>query len=270
MLPGQLPPEVSELFSDEVTELFADGLPATMDEATEMLSEAGLLDEVSQVFSNNPEAWEALRGPDTPSFTTEVWTTADGATWTRAEVPANLAGAQISSSGGGLAVWGTQYDGDGWPTGATIAATDDLATWRFADLELARDLPPYLQASLWIPAVAVVDGRWYALVTEHYDIDWASLLPAADAEALNLGAYSMSYDHDGITITHSTEDGETTRSYSNADLGLADGELADHLDHRTLVPTPLRCVRGGGATRGDRPPGRLERRVRGVAGHGRR
>jgi hypothetical protein len=58
----RLPPEVVELFSDEVQELFAEGLPATVDEAVAELSAAGLLDEVIEVLSTNDIAADALLG----------------------------------------------------------------------------------------------------------------------------------------------------------------------------------------------------------------
>ena len=61
-LPDELPEEVRALFPQEVLDLFDGGLPATISEATTMLSDAGLLDVVSEIISNNPEAYDAIYG----------------------------------------------------------------------------------------------------------------------------------------------------------------------------------------------------------------
>jgi hypothetical protein len=68
-LPETLPPEIVDLFPVEVRDLFEDGLPATIEEATAMLTESGLLDEVTAVLNENPAAYDAifnqLPGPET-------------------------------------------------------------------------------------------------------------------------------------------------------------------------------------------------------------
>ncbi|MEM9038387.1 MAG: hypothetical protein AAGD33_00690 [Actinomycetota bacterium] len=58
----QLPAEVIELFPQEVRDLFADGLPATVEEAIAQLNEADLLDEVTSVLNQNDVAVDALLG----------------------------------------------------------------------------------------------------------------------------------------------------------------------------------------------------------------
>ena len=58
----QLPAEVIELFPQEVRDLFADGLPATVEEAIEQLNEADLLDEVTSELNQNAVAVDALLG----------------------------------------------------------------------------------------------------------------------------------------------------------------------------------------------------------------
>ena len=50
-LPDELPEEVRALFPQEVLDLFDGGLPATISEATTMLSDAGLLDVVSEIIA---------------------------------------------------------------------------------------------------------------------------------------------------------------------------------------------------------------------------
>ncbi|MEM8748117.1 MAG: hypothetical protein AAGF91_15555, partial [Actinomycetota bacterium] len=63
----QLPAEVIELFPQAVRDLFADGLPATVEEAIAQLNEADLLDEVTAVLSENDVAVDALLGGSTAS-----------------------------------------------------------------------------------------------------------------------------------------------------------------------------------------------------------
>lgn len=65
-LPGQLPPEIADLFPPEVTELFPDGLPTTQQEAVEILQEADLYDVVMGVLDEYPEAMDALQSAERP------------------------------------------------------------------------------------------------------------------------------------------------------------------------------------------------------------
>ena len=64
-LRAELPDDVAALLPPEVVELFADGLPPTVEEAVTLLTEAGQLDAVLAVLQEHPEAAAALF--DTPS-----------------------------------------------------------------------------------------------------------------------------------------------------------------------------------------------------------
>ena len=86
-LPSELPPDVVALFPQEVTDLFNGTLPPTIEEATKMLSEAGLLDEVTAVLQEHPEASAAIYGvPSTDPPTVEARFTVDGITWEPVEM----------------------------------------------------------------------------------------------------------------------------------------------------------------------------------------
>ncbi len=87
-LPDELPEEVVALFPQEVIDLFGGDLPATISEATEQLSEAGLLEVVSEIIQNNPAASEAIYGVETGPPTLDVRYTVDGITWEPREVVA--------------------------------------------------------------------------------------------------------------------------------------------------------------------------------------
>ena len=59
-LPPEFPPEIADQFPPEVVELFPDGLPPTINEAIQVLQEADLLDEVSQIISDNRDVYDAV------------------------------------------------------------------------------------------------------------------------------------------------------------------------------------------------------------------
>ena len=58
--PEPLSEELQSRFPQEVNDLFPDGLPPTLNEAQQILAEAGLLDEVTEIVSNDPELYDAL------------------------------------------------------------------------------------------------------------------------------------------------------------------------------------------------------------------
>ena len=118
LLPAELPPEIAALFPQEVIDLFAGDLPATIDEATTMLSEAGLLDEVSAMLSAHPEASAAIYGePSNEPPTIDARFTTDGEAWETIEMTLP-AGATyfdgLATAGGRLAVlFNEQQTSDG-------------------------------------------------------------------------------------------------------------------------------------------------------------
>ena len=61
-LPTEWPDDIAALFPPEVIELYRDRPPATVDEATTILSEAGLLETVSDILRDNPDGWSSSTG----------------------------------------------------------------------------------------------------------------------------------------------------------------------------------------------------------------
>ncbi|MFT6390938.1 MAG: hypothetical protein ACJA14_000445, partial [Ilumatobacter sp.] len=79
-MPTELPEEISTQFSQEVNDFFADGLPATIDEATTQLQEAGLYEEVEAVVLANPAVFDAIYSVPTTQVI-DVRFSPDGVEW---------------------------------------------------------------------------------------------------------------------------------------------------------------------------------------------
>lgn len=237
-LPGELPEEVTALFSPEVLDLFADGLPPTIEEATAMLSEAGLLDEVTAVLADNPEANEAVfsggspQGPDA-----DVVFSANGVDWepidfTTPDGTFGLYGVQ--STGTRLAVatqvFSEPSEGADWGRGGEVgeiivATTTDLVNWDITTVDVAErpaELPDVFFYSVSPGELAMTDDGWVLPVTAYSDIEVETLLPddVRDRVQRSSGGFSTGWDDAGVTIeimdgapvdtvpSESSEDGE--------------------------------------------------------------
>ena len=241
-LPEQLPEEVRDLFSPEVLELFADGLPATLDEATTVLSEAGLLEEVSAVLSDHPAARTAILGDEAPPPRTVASFTSDGVTWNESELPIPLYNPMIARSGDELVAWSmievTTPDGSGYtsPTEAAIGATSDLAEWRTAtiDFDTGEQLPEYMQSQVWLNSAVVVGDRWFALASVDTYIEYERLLPADLSRRISAaGSWGVGTSNDGIEVEYTDETGErVVERLSWTELGLDESPEKDG-DHST-------------------------------------
>ncbi len=140
-LPSDLPPEIVELFSEEVRELFPEGLPS-QDEAIEILQDAGLFDEVMAVLSDHPEASDALSTDPLPRLLVAAWS-ADGLDWERAALhqPTDIAEvSSYSTRGDRLTVVGPIGRLDGIvPITLEVATTTDLVNWETTEFIVTQD-----------------------------------------------------------------------------------------------------------------------------------
>jgi hypothetical protein len=167
-LPTELPEEVSALFPPEVTELFAaaGGLPGTVEEATAMLSEAGLLDEVTDVISKHPEASAAIYSIP-PVTETLAWFTTDGSTWDEVDLglPDDVGQlAQLAIADGRLVGLSSSVQVGGLPAATVIhvVATDDLSNWRRWELDASVGVDEF--SSAYGQSLATTDDGWLAVV----------------------------------------------------------------------------------------------------------
>lgn len=210
---GPIPEEISALFPDEVLALFPDGLPPTIEEATAILSEAGLLDEVTAVLSEHPEASEAIYATEAPPSTLVAGFTTDGASWTTSEMtmPGGYPGS-FTVSGDRLVTSSTGPVGDDGQLEVTVAWTDDLATWNETSIDVVAtesDVTPPFHQETYVNSIAVAGDRWVARVERHVWVDYESLLPADVRAELNDSqfGYGMSTSDTGLTIDIERADG---------------------------------------------------------------
>jgi len=236
-LPSELPPDVVALFPQEVVDLFAGTLPATIDEATKMLSDAGLLDEVSAVIQEHPEASAAIYGtPSTELPTVEARFTTDGITWEPVEMtlPAGagyLSG--VAAVGDRLAILYSPADSPTTIGGSdrfTVAVTTDLSNWSTQEVALAPlevDLPSGVQRSIGAQGLAATESGWAVIAYDSVSADPFELLRAAGLEVPGLSenaGFGVTYDDTGMEIqvgTDPTGSGpqESTR-FTWAELGV--------------------------------------------------
>lgn len=170
-LPDRLPPEVAALFPPEVTALFPDGLPPTLEEASDILREAGLYDVVVKILNEHPEAMDAVRSTPRPGpELMAAWST-DGDSW----IPTEMASpdgigdvSQLAVSGERLTVAGTLPPGENGepPSVVMVASTTDLVNWITASFPLTppEGLPETAQIFASPIAVAADDEHWVVRV----------------------------------------------------------------------------------------------------------
>ena len=169
-LPDQLPPEIAELFPPEVIALFPDGLPPTQTEAMDILREAGLLDVVMDILSENPGAMDSVQSAPRPDPELLAAWSIDGDSWTPTELspPADTGGvSNIAVSGDRLTVTGAVPPADaGDPWIMTVASTTDLATWEAASFPLPDTGGSAEQAQMWASPItaATDDEHWVVRV----------------------------------------------------------------------------------------------------------
>ncbi len=232
--PQPLPPlddEITALFPDEVSALFPDGTPPTIDEAIEVLDEAGLLDEVSEILAAHPEVSDAISIGEPPPPVVMASYTVDGAEWTTTELtlPTPYPG-QFTVSDDRLIMWSSDPVGApeefSGPRELTIAATTDLETWQTTTIALDVEPPesPAVRNDVFVNSLAVVGDRWLALVARHAWVDYESLLPDDVRSELQTssGGYGINPMADRLEIEVFTENGTATVEYSFtwAELGL--------------------------------------------------
>jgi hypothetical protein len=231
LLPAELPPEIAALFPQEVIDLFAGDLPATIDEATTMLSEAGLLDEVSEIISANPEASAAIYGePNTDPPTIDARFTTDGEAWETIEMTLP-AGATyfdgLATAGDGLAVLFTEPQTPENPGGSvvTVATTTDLVNWTTQEVmpsALPVELPKGIRRSVSGQGLVANDTGWAITLFDAVEVDVLQLVPDDVRERLasSDGGLGYSADDRGVVLTSSTLDATETLSYTWEELGV--------------------------------------------------
>ncbi len=215
-LPAELPQEVIDAFPPEVVEFFADGLPPTIQEATAMLDEAGLLDAVTQVVLNNPAVSEAIYQEQGATNTT-VRFSADGLEWSDVDaefpVPDNswnhVATTRdrfviVVESGGEVPGVDPAVGTDPSPQVIQIYSSTDLVDWAVQEIPLPSppaELGPGESFRPYINGAAVTDTGFLVSATASVEIDPIELLDPELRDRIRAsGAISVGYGTDGVTI----------------------------------------------------------------------
>ena len=248
-LPAELPEEVIALFPQEVIDLFGGELPPTIDEATQMLSEAGLLDEVTDVLSNNPEASDAIYGVAvTEPPTVEARFTTDGIEWEPIDLtlPADAGYlTNVATVDDRLVVAFQPRSADGFTneTGSfTVASTTDLSTWTTQEVTVpgpSVELPVGISRIVNTQGLVATENGWALTVFESVNPDPITLLREAGLAGPELstdGGYGSSFDDTGIDVQIVDGSGQSTTRYTWEELGIAP-EVVAYLDQGGYTST---------------------------------
>jgi hypothetical protein len=248
-LPEALPEEIAALFPQEVRDLFGGDLPDTIAEATERLSEAGLLDEVSEIIQNNPEASEAVYGVPAGEPTLDVRFTVDGTTWEPREVvlpPGVTYVSTMTAVGDRLVAVYSVFDPlTGAPLDGTItvAATTDLTNWTVQEMVVPTPdgLPEGITASVFAQGLVANDNGWVVSVYSSIDADPYTLLPADFRSEIDAGnGFGMSTDDIGMTVEYDFgpdgSDPAGTRTFTWDELGVSP-DVARLFANQSHAPT---------------------------------
>jgi hypothetical protein len=265
-LPTALPEEVVALFPQEVIDLFGGDLPDTISEATEQLSAAGLLDEVSEIIQANPAASDAIYGAPTEAPTLDVRFTVDGVTWEpRAVVspPGATYLSGVTSVGDRLAVvYGILDPLSGAPLDSTVtvATTTDLTNWSTQDIVVPSpgELPEGITWRVYAQGLVANDDGWVVSVSASIDADPFALLPADVRDEIDGGnGLGMSTDGVGVTIEYGFDsdgnDPTGTRTFTWDELGVAP-EVAQLIADQDYAPTLWAASWDGEPIPTDAPP----------------
>lgn len=218
-LPESLPEEVVALFPQEVVDFFDGELPPTINEAIDMLTDAGLLDEVTAVINENPEAFDAVYSEPVPESAFDVFFSTDGSEWE--QVPfTNPDGsawlASVQSVGDRLVAMSQgQPDFSVAPGPLTIpdstgpvvvSSTTDLVNWDVIEVPVAPrpvGLPDVFSYNVHPQSLVVNPTGWVVTVYEDSQVRPDRLLPPDVFERVTNGefGYGTSTDATGITLT---------------------------------------------------------------------
>jgi hypothetical protein len=231
LLPVEFPEEIVALFPQEVVDLFAEDRPATISDAMAVLSEAGLLDEVSAIINANPEASAAIYAePYSESPTIDARFTTDGDTWEPIEMalpPGAVSIDGVATAGDrAVVVFNEPQSPDGPGTGTvTVATTTDLVDWTVQPVvpPSPRDeLPVGFRRSVGGQGLVANESGWAVTVFDSIEVDVLQLVPADVRAKLETsdGGFGSSVDETGVSVQYSTTESAETEFYTWEELGV--------------------------------------------------
>ncbi|MFT5201259.1 MAG: hypothetical protein ACI9C1_000631 [Candidatus Aldehydirespiratoraceae bacterium] len=214
----ELLPDIADFFPPELIEAMQDaGIEdangASLQETTDALEAAGLLDEVTEIFQENPDlisAFNEVQGGGTFKF--EASTSPDGQTWTVLDefAPPGTTNYfdRVESTGDALLLVSSE-----WPEGrsnpvVSVSTTTDLVNWHTAVVPTsAPDVPDWVEAHVRLDNIALGANGWYGITSISTSIDLWNKVPAAIRDEFEgSGGYGYSVGSEGLTINGSGDD----------------------------------------------------------------
>ncbi len=220
-LPADFSEEVTALFSDEVVALIESAQPATIEEATTLLSEAGLLGEVTAVLSEHPEASDAIYAIEPPQPETTARISRDGLEWEQIDFDPPLTewygGQQVHSDGTRLVLWEMVFAQPPEPVDPTssyfeppalqsvrLVTTTDLVDWEVVDVPVGSpgSVPEFFFEMAYPSSVAVEGDRFVLEVDWNRQPDLQAMFSDVLAERPDAAEMGMgtSIDATGVTL----------------------------------------------------------------------
>jgi hypothetical protein len=211
----ELLPDIADFFPPDLIQAMQDaGIEdangASLQETTDALEAAGLLDEVTEIFQENPDliaAFNEVQGGGTYQF--EASTSPDGQTWTVLDefAPPGTSDYfdRVESTGDALLVVSSEWPGDRSTRVVSVSTTTDLVNWHTAVVPTsAPDVPDWVEASVRLDNIALGANGWYGITNVSTSIDLWSRVPAAIRDEFEgSGGYGYSVGAEGLTINGS-------------------------------------------------------------------
>jgi hypothetical protein len=212
-LPSELPEEVAAFFPPEVIDLFPDGLPPTLEEATAILTEAGMYETVERIVSTNPAAYDAIFPPP-PLVAVFSWSD-DGGSWTQLEgsFPEGIADVQHLAVGGDHVVVAglpATVDSSALEETTVVSSTSNLIDWttHIIEPQLAAEPPDGAYPTAFTAGLVANETGWVLEQGVSLEFDLVELLPSEVAVVLTTEDVVAFRDGDGIRIESSNLDAE--------------------------------------------------------------
>ncbi|MGA9278579.1 hypothetical protein [Ilumatobacter sp.] len=227
-LPSALPDEVVAAFPPEVVDLFPDGLPPTIDEAIEILQEAGMLDVVTEILSNNSAVYDAVYSAQPTAPVRTIRFSPDGVEWREidAAFPEGVEFWNEATSTGDRFVFSSITTVEpAAPADDTIAdvvppvpetieihSSTDLINWSVQTIpvpERPADVDPTLPYSVYSHGLAAIDDGYIISIDASIEFDPVRYLDPELQERINTGGgMSVSEGDAGVTIGLYGEDSD--------------------------------------------------------------
>lgn len=242
--PPPLSEEMIARFPTEVADLFPDGLPPTIGEASQVLADAGLLDVVTELLNSDPELSAAVLGGPTTTRV-EAQFSVDGDNWSLVDLdlPPEIGSPdQLAAIGDRLIVTSSTVDEAGSTvTGFVIASTTDLSEWTVQRLPVGTStvLPEHFSTGAGRNELAFNEQGWIQVVDTFVEVDIESALP--DLFDANHDGFGWETTESGVVASIYDAAGDVLES---VDLGWSElGVDPAHVDLvRSLLDRPGRVT----------------------------